>query len=58
MISIIGGFYKELCLYPEWDYHYGSGGRAAAIVSGLCSDVCFYTLVVYTIGGTANKNYL
>ena len=45
MISIIGGFYKELCLYPEWDYHYGSGGRAAAIVSGLCSDVCFYTYI-------------
>jgi nucleoside 2-deoxyribosyltransferase len=45
MISIIGGFYKELCLYPEWDYHYGSGGRAAAIVSGLGSDVCFYTYI-------------
>jgi nucleoside 2-deoxyribosyltransferase len=45
MINIIGGFYKELCLYPEWDYNYGSGGRASAILSSLGAKVCFHSYV-------------
>lgn len=45
MINIIGGFYKELCLYPEWDYNYGSGGRASAVVASLGAEVCFHTYV-------------
>ncbi|RXK01175.1 nucleoside 2-deoxyribosyltransferase [Arcobacter sp. CECT 8986] len=45
MINVIGGFYKELCLYPEWDYNYGSGGRASAILSSLGAEVCFHSYV-------------
>lgn len=45
MIHIIGGFYKELCLYPDWDYHFGSGGRAAAILSGFGEKICFHSYV-------------
>jgi nucleoside 2-deoxyribosyltransferase len=45
MIHIIGGFYKELCLYPEWDYHFGSGGRAAAILSKFDEKICFHSYV-------------
>lgn len=45
MIHIIGGFYKELCLYPDWDYNYGSGGRASAILSGFDDKVCFHSYI-------------
>lgn len=45
MINVIGGFYKELCLYPDWDYNYGSGGRASAVLSSLGKEVCFHTYV-------------
>lgn len=45
MIHIIGGFYKELCLYPSWDYNFGSGGRAAAILSSFGEKICFHSYV-------------
>jgi nucleoside 2-deoxyribosyltransferase len=45
MINIIGGFYRELCLYPEWDYNYGSGGRASVVLSGFGEKVCFHTYI-------------
>lgn len=45
MIHIIGGFYKELCLYPEWEYNFGSGGRAAAVLSNFKEEICFHSYV-------------
>lgn len=45
MIHVIGGFYKELCLYPSWDYNFGSGGRAAAILSNFEERICFHSYV-------------
>ncbi|RII26350.1 MAG: nucleoside 2-deoxyribosyltransferase [Geobacter sp.] len=45
MISIAGGAYKEFCISPEWKYLYGSGLRAAAAISALCSDVFLHTYV-------------
>ncbi|MCJ8326761.1 MAG: PfkB family carbohydrate kinase [Campylobacterales bacterium] len=45
MINIIGGFYKELCLYPSWDYNFGSGARAAAILSNFGERLCFHSYV-------------
>jgi nucleoside 2-deoxyribosyltransferase len=45
MINIVGGFYTELCLYPSWDYNFGSGGRAAAILSNFGEKICFHSYV-------------
>jgi nucleoside 2-deoxyribosyltransferase len=33
-ITIVGGVYHESCIWPTWDQIYGSGGRAAAAISG------------------------
>lgn len=33
MLSVIGGYYREICLEPRWDHLYGSGMRAACAVS-------------------------
>lgn len=33
-ITVVGGVYHERCLWPDWDQVYGSGGRAAAALSG------------------------
>jgi len=33
-ITIAGGVYHERCIWPDWDHIYGSGGRAAASLSG------------------------
>lgn len=43
MISIAGGAYQEFCISPSWKYMYGSGLRAAAAISALCSDTKLYT---------------
>ncbi|WP_207005354.1 PfkB family carbohydrate kinase [Trinickia mobilis] len=32
-ITIVGGVYHERCIWPEWDFVYGSGGRAAVALS-------------------------
>lgn len=45
MIHIVGGFYKELCLYPNWDYNFGSGGRAVAILSHFGEKICLHSYV-------------
>lgn len=34
-MKIVGGVYSEKCCVPEWDQVFGSGGRAAAALSGL-----------------------
>ncbi len=40
---IVGGSYREVCAYPEWDRIYGSGGRAAVAVSGLSPGSVLHT---------------
>lgn len=40
---IVGGSYREVCAYPEWDRIYGSGGRAAVAVSGLAPGSVLHT---------------
>jgi len=41
-ISIAGGVYHERCIWPDWDQIYGSGGRAAAALSGHIDQVRLY----------------
>jgi hypothetical protein len=38
-IKVAGGIYRERCTWPDWEFWYGSGGRAAAAVSGLADEV-------------------
>jgi hypothetical protein len=49
-ISIVGGVYHERCLWPDWDQVYGSGGRAAAALSGQSGSI---TLHAYAPDETA-----
>lgn len=35
-MEVVGGLYHELCDFPRWRAIRGSGGRAAAILSGQC----------------------
>jgi hypothetical protein len=49
-ISIVGGIYHERCLWPDWDQIYGSGGRAAATLSGHIGSVMLHG---YISGETA-----
>lgn len=43
MITVVGGVYAERCIDQYWDDVYGSGGRAAAALSGLGHDVALQT---------------
>jgi len=43
MISIVGGSYYENCITPEWNYFYGSGLRAAAVIANFSNNVQLYT---------------
>jgi hypothetical protein len=52
MIHVVGGTYLELCLEPPWDELFGSGGRAAAALSSLDSNVSLSTYVDSTEGPT------
>lgn len=45
MIHIVGGFYEEFCLYPQWHRYFGSAGRAAAALSEINHDIIFHTYV-------------
>lgn len=42
-MEIVGGFYREMSLVPEIDQMFGSGGRAAAILSEITNDVTLHT---------------
>ena len=42
-MEIVGGFYREMSLVPEIDQIFGSGGRAAAILSEITNDVTLHT---------------
>jgi len=34
MLTIVGGWYEEVCVEPHWHEYYGPGGRAAIALSG------------------------
>lgn len=42
-MQIVGGFYREQCCFPEWNEWFGSGGRAAAVVSALSPGSVLHT---------------
>ena len=44
-MQIVGGLYREICMIPEWDAEFGSGGRAAAAVSKLSPGSVLHTYV-------------
>ncbi len=44
-MQIVGGLYHEICMIPEWDAEFGSGGRAAAAVSNLSPGSVLHTYV-------------
>jgi len=43
VISVAGGLYVERCIEPRWDDAYGSGGRAAAALSGAVPGIKLHT---------------
>lgn len=45
MVHVVGGYYEELCLYPEWNQIFGSGGKAAAALANFGDKICFHTYV-------------
>lgn len=45
MIEIVGGVYQEVCHWPPRRQLYGSGGRAAAAVSGMLKDIRLSTYI-------------
>lgn len=42
-IHVVGGFYEERCTRPAWNETFGSGGRAAAAIATLRTEVVFHT---------------
>ena len=42
-LTVVGGLYRERCLWPEWNRLLGSGGRAAAALVGHVDDITFRT---------------
>ena len=44
-MHIVGGIYRETCVFPEDDVIYGSGGRAAAALSEMCPDLSLSAFV-------------
>lgn len=51
-LTIVGGVYHERCIWPDWDQLYGSGGRAAAALSGQVDEL---TLRTYARADTAER---
>ncbi len=45
MISIVGGVYPEVCIYPEWNQIFGSGGRSAAALCELSNKVDLFCYI-------------
>lgn len=41
-LSIVGGLYRESCIWPNWDQVLGSGGRAAEAAAAHIDKVKFY----------------
>jgi hypothetical protein len=55
-ITIIGGVYHEETLWPSWDHVYGSGGRAAAALSGYVDNVILKACYGHEISKRFAKN--
>lgn len=47
-LHIAGGTYREICRFPEHRAVFGSGGRAAAAVSALNSNITLHTYVPHS----------
>jgi hypothetical protein len=45
MITITGGCYKEVCVYPKWNMLYGSALRAAVSLASLTDSISICTCV-------------
>lgn len=52
-MTIFGGYYHEKCIFPHWDEHYGSAGRAAAVLKNFDININLKTFV-----SKNNLNYL
>jgi nucleoside 2-deoxyribosyltransferase len=55
-ITIAGGVYHESCVWPDWNQIYGSGGRAAAAISGHVEKVTLQTYAAVQIAEQFAKN--
>lgn len=44
-MTVFGGYYHEKCIFPNWDEHYGSAGRAAAVLRNFDIDIDLKTFV-------------
>jgi len=44
-MDIAGGLYREVCVIPDWNAEFGSGGRAAAAVSNLSPNSTLHTYI-------------
>ena len=42
-LTVVGGLYREYCIWPEWNRLFGSGGRAAAALVGHIEAISFRT---------------
>jgi Nucleoside 2-deoxyribosyltransferase/pfkB family carbohydrate kinase len=42
-LTVVGGLYRERCVWPEWDRVFGSGGRAASAIVGHVDAITFRT---------------
>lgn len=54
-ITVAGGVYHERCIWPQWDQIYGSGGRAAAALTGLTERVGLSTYLSVHIAKSFNE---
>ena len=45
VVDVVGGVYGERCAFPCWDEVYGSGGRAAAGLSGHVASIRLHTVL-------------
>lgn len=42
-IAVVGGIYREICMHPDWDEYYGSGGRALRVLQNFGVEPYLYT---------------
>lgn len=48
-LTVVGGLYREHCIWPEWHRLFGSGGRAAAAVVGHVDSITLRTYASPTV---------
>ncbi len=54
-IVVIGGIYREVCTWPQWDQVYGSAGRAAAALSSHVEKVTLHAYVAPDLAVSAQQ---